>query len=83
MAGYLTLYAATVLGALFVGTTLNALLVRALFHRLGGARSGRLALPGPAHPGRFVWGPSWRSSWWRLRRPRWQWPAWTSAPMSP
>jgi glycerophosphoryl diester phosphodiesterase len=56
MAGYLTFYAATVLGALFVGTTANALLVRALFHRLGGARSACTADAMPAHPGRFVWG---------------------------
>lgn len=56
MAGYLTFYAATVLGALFVGTTVNALLVRALFHRLGGARCARKVEAVPAHPGRFVWG---------------------------
>ncbi|MFP7721746.1 glycerophosphodiester phosphodiesterase family protein [Lysobacter sp. A3-1-A15] len=56
MAAYLTTYAATVLGALFLGTTINALLVRALFHRLGGARCARSAEPLPKHPGRFVWG---------------------------
>ncbi|OHE85704.1 MAG: hypothetical protein A2579_08085 [Lysobacterales bacterium RIFOXYD1_FULL_69_11] len=56
MAGYLTFYAATVLGALFLGTTVNALLVRALFHRLGGARCARTADAVPAHPARFVWG---------------------------
>lgn len=56
MVGYLTFYAATVLGALFVGTTVNALLVRALFHRLGGARSARTADAVPPHPVRFVWG---------------------------
>lgn len=56
MAGYLTFYAATVLGALFVGTTVNAMLVRALFHRLGGARSARRVDAVPARPGRFVWG---------------------------
>ncbi len=56
MAGYLTFYAATVLGALFVGATLNALLVGAVFHRLGGARSARRVDLTPAHPGRFVWG---------------------------
>ena len=55
IAGYLTFYAATVLGALFLGTTVNALLVRALFHRLGGIRrAGTDATPSRA--GRFVWG---------------------------
>src|SRR5690606_32794160 len=43
MAAYLTLHAATVLGTLLLGTTANTLLVRALFHRLGGAR-GSLAV---------------------------------------
>lgn len=56
MVGYLTFYAATALGALFVGTTVNALLVRALFRRLGGARGARAVDAVPAHPGRFVWG---------------------------
>jgi len=56
MTGYLTFYAATVLGVLFVGTTLNSLLVRALFHRLGGARSARTIDAVPSRPGRFVWG---------------------------
>ncbi len=56
MAGYLTFYAATVLGVLFVGTTLNSLLVRALFHRLGGSRNVRTVEAVPARPGRFVWG---------------------------
>ncbi|MCD9045568.1 glycerophosphodiester phosphodiesterase [Luteimonas sp. MHLX1A] len=56
MVVYLTLYAATVLGVLLLGTTLNTLLVRALFHRLGGARGGRAVDATPAHPGRFVWG---------------------------
>lgn len=56
MVVYLTLYAATVLGALFLGTTLNALLVRALFHRLGGARGGHAVDAPPLHPGRYVWG---------------------------
>ncbi|MDQ3286695.1 MAG: glycerophosphoryl diester phosphodiesterase membrane domain-containing protein [Pseudomonadota bacterium] len=56
MAGYLTFYAVTVLGALFVGTAVNALLVRALFHRLAGARSARRVDAVPARPGRFVWG---------------------------
>ena len=56
MAGYLTLYAATVLGALFVGTAANSLLIRALFHRLGGARGAPAAERIPAHPGRFIWG---------------------------
>jgi glycerophosphoryl diester phosphodiesterase len=56
MTGYLTVYAATVLGALFLGTTLNSLLVRALFLRLGGARSAHAADPVPPHPARFVWG---------------------------
>ncbi len=56
MAGYLTFHAATVLGALFLGTTVNSLLVRALFQRLGGARCARVADAVPAHPGRFVWG---------------------------
>ncbi|GHA72264.1 glycerophosphodiester phosphodiesterase family protein [Cognatilysobacter bugurensis] len=55
MAGYLTFYAATALGVLFLGTTLNALLVRALFLRLGGTRASCTADPVPAHPGRFVW----------------------------
>lgn len=53
---YLTLYAATVLGVLFLGTTANTLLVRALFHRLGGARGARAVDAPPTHPGRFVWG---------------------------
>ncbi|WP_101926487.1 MULTISPECIES: glycerophosphodiester phosphodiesterase [Luteimonas] len=56
MVGYLTLYAATVLGVLFLGTTLNALLVRALFQRLGGTRRRCQADAAPARPGRFVWG---------------------------
>ena len=55
IAGYLTFYTATVLGALFLGTTVNALLVRALFHRLGGTRRAS-ADPTPSRPGRFVWG---------------------------
>ena len=53
---YLTLYAATVLGVLLLGSTLNTLLVRALFHRLGGARGARAVAATPPHPGRFVWG---------------------------
>lgn len=53
---YLTLYAASVLGALFFGTTLNALLVRALYLRLGGTRRRHAEERAPAHPGRFVWG---------------------------
>ena len=56
MVVYLTLYAATALGALFLGTTLNALLVRALYLRLGGSRRRHGAEVVPAHPGRFVWG---------------------------
>ncbi|WP_166815921.1 glycerophosphodiester phosphodiesterase [Luteimonas yindakuii] len=56
MVVYLTLYAATVLGVLLLGTTVNTLLVRALFHRLGGARGGRAVDATPPHPGRFVWG---------------------------
>src|SRR5690606_37795116 len=56
MVAYLTLNAATVLGALLLGTTLNTLLVRALFHRLGGARGSRAVDAGPHHPGRLVWG---------------------------
>jgi len=56
MVVYLTLYAATVLGALLLGTTLNTLLVRALFHRLGGVRDSRAVNATPPHPGRFVWG---------------------------
>ena len=56
MVAYLTLQAATVLGALLLGTTLNTLLVRALFHRLGGARGSRAVDATPQHPGRFVWG---------------------------
>ncbi|PJJ99456.1 glycerophosphodiester phosphodiesterase [Lysobacteraceae bacterium NML91-0213] len=56
MVVYLTLYAATVLGMLLLGTTLNTLLVRALFHRLGGARGNRAVDATPPHPGRFVWG---------------------------
>lgn len=53
---YLTLYAATVLGVLFLGTTLNALLVRALFHRLGGVRGSDALEAAPRRPGRYVWG---------------------------
>ncbi|MEK5756935.1 hypothetical protein, partial [Acinetobacter variabilis] len=53
---YLTLYAASALGALFFGTTLNALLVRALYLRLGGTRRRHAVERAPAHPGRFVWG---------------------------
>lgn len=56
MVAYLTLHAATVLGALLLGTTLNTLLVRALFHRLGGARWPRAADAPPHQPGRLVWG---------------------------
>ena len=56
MVVYLTLYAATVLGALFLGTTMNALLVRALFLRLGGPRGARAIDAAPARPARFVWG---------------------------
>lgn len=56
MVVYLTLYAATVLGVLFLGTTANALLVRSLFHRLGGHHSAREVDAVPAHPGRFVGG---------------------------
>ncbi|GGK03544.1 glycerophosphodiester phosphodiesterase [Luteimonas terricola] len=56
MLAYLTLYAATVLGVLLLGTTLNTLLVRALFHRLGGARGARAIPATPPRPGRFVWG---------------------------
>ncbi|MGO1892359.1 MAG: glycerophosphodiester phosphodiesterase family protein, partial [Luteimonas sp.] len=56
MVAYLTLHAATVLGALLLGTTLNTLLVRALFHRLGGARWARAPDATPHHPGRMVWG---------------------------
>ncbi|GHD65970.1 hypothetical protein GCM10007164_03770 [Luteimonas padinae] len=56
MVAYLTLNAATLLGALLLGTTLNTLLVRALFHRLGGARGARVLDAMPHHPGRFVWG---------------------------
>ncbi|MFC4727002.1 glycerophosphodiester phosphodiesterase [Coralloluteibacterium thermophilus] len=56
MVVYLTLYAASVLGVLFLGTTLNTLLVRALFRRLGGGRAAHGPEPPPAHPGRFVWG---------------------------
>ncbi len=56
MVFYLTLYAASVLGVLLLGTTLNTLLVRALFHRLGGARGGRAVDAAPGRPGRFVWG---------------------------
>ncbi len=56
MVVYLTLYAAAALGALFLGTTLNALLVRALYLRLGGSRGRHVAERAPAHPGRFVWG---------------------------
>ncbi|SKA12289.1 glycerophosphoryl diester phosphodiesterase [Lysobacter spongiicola DSM 21749] len=56
MVVYLTLYATTVLGVLLLGTTLNTLLVRALFHRLGGARGRRVVEATPPHPGRFVWG---------------------------
>lgn len=55
MVVYLTLYAATVLGALFLGATANALLVRALFLRLGGARGARAVDAAPVRPGRFVW----------------------------
>ena len=53
---YLTLYATAVLGVLLLGTTLNTLLVRALFHRLGGARGRRAVDATPPRPGRFVWG---------------------------
>ncbi|MGY1530173.1 glycerophosphodiester phosphodiesterase family protein [Luteimonas sp. A649] len=56
MVVYLTLYVATVLGVLLLGSTLNTLLVRALFHRLGGARGARVADPTPRRPGRLVWG---------------------------
>src|SRR5690606_3103707 len=56
MVAYLPLNAATGLGALLLGTTLNALLVRAPFHRLGGARGSRAVDATPHHPGRFVWG---------------------------
>ncbi|MBB1471684.1 glycerophosphodiester phosphodiesterase [Luteimonas sp. MC1782] len=56
MVVYLTLYAATVLGVLLLGTTLNTLLVRALFLRLGGARGARAVPASPPRPGRFVWG---------------------------
>ena len=56
MVAYLTLNAATLLGALLLGTTANTLLVRALFHRLGGARGARAVDATPHHPGRFVWG---------------------------
>lgn len=56
MVVYLTLYAATVLGVLFLGTTLNALLVRALFHRLGGVRGSDAIEAAPRRPGRYVWG---------------------------
>lgn len=56
MVGYLTLYAATVLGVLFLGTTANALLVRALFHRLGGVIGVQDADAVPPRPGRFVGG---------------------------
>lgn len=56
MASYLTLYAATALGVLFIGTAANALLVRALYLRLGGRRTSCHAEPLPFHPGRFVWG---------------------------
>src|SRR5690606_30061043 len=52
---YLTLNVATLLGALLLGTTANTLLVRALFHRLGGARGARAVDATPHHPGRFVW----------------------------
>ncbi len=55
MVVYLTLYAATVLGALLLGTTLNTLLVRALFQRLGGTRQRSRVDAAPAHAGRFVW----------------------------
>ena len=56
MVVYLTAYAATVLGALLLGTALNTLLVRALFHRLGGARGSRMVDAPPPRPARFVWG---------------------------
>ena len=56
MLAYLTLHAATVLGALLLGTTLNTLLVRALFHRLGGTRWPRAVDATPHQPGRLVWG---------------------------
>jgi glycerophosphoryl diester phosphodiesterase len=56
MVAYLTFYAASVLGVLFLGTTLNALLVRALFHRLGGMKRTPAAEATPSRPGRFVWG---------------------------
>lgn len=55
MAGYLTFYAATALGVLFIGTTINALMVRALFLRLGGARGAPAMDTVPSRPGRFVW----------------------------
>ena len=56
MVAYLTLHVATVLGVLLLGSTLNTLLVRALFHRLGGARGSRAVDAVPQHPGRLVWG---------------------------
>ncbi|MEN1940779.1 glycerophosphodiester phosphodiesterase family protein [Luteimonas sp. MJ246] len=56
MVAYLTFYAVTVLGVLLLGSTLNTLLVRALFHRLGGARGARAVDATPRRPGRFVWG---------------------------
>ena len=56
MVAYLTLYAATVLGVLLLGTTMNTLLVRALFHRLGGTRVAHAVDATPPHPARFVWG---------------------------
>jgi len=55
MVVYLTLHAATVLGALFLGATANALLVRALFLRLGGQRGARAVDAAPLRPARFVW----------------------------
>ncbi|WP_133000985.1 glycerophosphodiester phosphodiesterase family protein [Luteimonas arsenica] len=56
MVVYLTLYAATVLGVLLLGTALNTLLVRALFLRLGGASGAREVEATPPRPARFVWG---------------------------
>ncbi|MFC0679359.1 glycerophosphodiester phosphodiesterase [Lysobacter korlensis] len=55
MAAYLTLYAGTALGVLFVGTTVNALLVRALFHRFGGGLTALTLDAVPSRPGRFIW----------------------------